>query len=165
MSAEQCYYFDTNALYKHYVSDKSETTIRRLSTTNTVYVSNLSYLETLSVLMKYFRQGKLKKKAVNRVIDQLKHDIGTTPRHRFQLVATPEGVFRDARALMIEYAMKYELSTNDALHIAMARTLTPPVIMVTSDGGKSDSGKMKGVCSQIRLEVFDPETTQAALTQ
>jgi predicted nucleic acid-binding protein len=155
MSDDQCYYFDTNVLFKHYVS--KETEIRRLSSTSAVvYVSNLTYLEVLGVLMRYFRQGKLRKRQIDSILDQLKRDIGTTSNHRFQLVSTQEGVFRNARKLIIEYAMIYELSTNDALHIAIAKTLTPVVIMVTSDGGKS-LGKMKGVCAKIGLGVFDPE--------
>jgi len=159
MSDDKCYYFDTNVLFKHYVS--KETEIRRLSSSSTtavVYVSNLTYLEVLGVLMRYCRQGKLKKRKIDSIIDLLKDDIGTTSSHRFQLVVTQEGVFRRARALMREYAMDYELSANDALHIAIAKTLTPEVIMVTSDGGKS-FGKMKGVCAEIGLEVFDPETS------
>ncbi len=155
MSINKRYYFDTNALFKHYVS--KETEIRRLSSsTAVVYVSNLTHLEVLGVLMRYLRQGKLKEKKIHSIIDQLQHDIGTTPRHRFQLVSTQEGVFRYARALMTKYAKNYELGTNDALHIAIAKTLTPVVIMVTSDGGKN-LGKMKGVCAKIGLEVLDPE--------
>jgi hypothetical protein len=60
---------------------------------------------------------------------------------------------------MIDYANELALGMNDALHIAMAKTLTPPVIMVTSDGGKG-IGKMKGICAKVDLEVFDPEKTE-----
>ncbi len=156
MSEQKCYYFDTNALIKHYISQDQETTLRRLSTTATVYISNLTYLEMLGVLMKFFRKKEIKRKHLNSIIEQLKRDIGTTSRHRFQLITTQEGVFQKARALMIRYAEKYELGTNDSLHIAMASLCNPPVIMVTSDGGKNE-GKMKGICKEINLHICDPE--------
>jgi len=156
MSEQKCYYFDTNALIKHYISKDQETALRRLSTTATVYVSNLTYLEMLGVLMKFFRKKEIKRKHLNSIIEQLKQDIGTTPRHRFQLMTTQEGVFQKARALMMKYAATYELGTNDSLHVAIASLCTPSVIMVTSDGGKND-GKMKGVCKEIKLSAYDPE--------
>lgn len=156
MSDNKCYYFDTNVLHKHYVSEKAETDIRRLSINATVYVSNLAYLEVLNVFMRHYRQKQLKNKKLHSIIERLEHDIGTTSRHRFQLVVTQEGIFRYARALMMEHATTFELSANDALHIAIAKTLTPAVIMVTSDGGKG-AGKMKGVCAKIGLEILDPE--------
>jgi len=156
MSDNKYYYFDANVLYKHYVSEKAETGIRRLSTTATVYVSNLAYLEVLGVFMRHYRQERLGKHKVRSLVKRLKRDIGPTPDYRFRLVTTQEGIFRYARALMTEYAMIYELSTNDALHIAIAKIHSPPLIMVTSDGGKG-SGKMKGVCAKIGLEILDPE--------
>ena len=155
MSNDKCYYFDANVLFKHYHSEKPEIEIRCLSINHIVYVSNLGYLEVLGVFMRYLRQNKLKKRTVDRIIERLQHDIGTSSRDRFQLVPSQEGIFRDARTLMTQYAKDYELSCNDALHIAIAKTLTS-VIMVTSDGGKS-LGKMKGVCAKVGLEVFDPE--------
>lgn len=166
MCPEKSYYFDANALLKFYGLDKeldnSEifTAIRRLSINHTVYVSNLTYLETLGVLMKRVRhpkdRQKIDRRKLNQLIDQMKRDIGATQRHRFQLIPAQDGIFRSARALMTEHANKYELGVNDALHIAMVKTLTSSVIMVTSDGGKR-AGKMKGVCAEIGLEVFDPE--------
>lgn len=156
MSELQRYYFDTNALIKHYISDKSETEIRRLSCNATVYISNLTYLEFLGVVMRFFRSKELKKKQLSKIIERIEHDIGTNARHRFQLITTQENVFREARNLMRNYGTKYELGTNDALHIVMARAMTPVVIVVTSDGGKN-SGKMKGVCKEIGLAVYDPE--------
>lgn len=166
MCTEKSYYFDANALLKYYGLDKERdnseiyTAIRRLSTNHTVYVSNLTYLETLGVLMKRVRhpddRQKINRRKLNPLIDQMIRDIGATERHRFQLIPAQDGIFRTARALMIEHAHKYELGTNDALHIAMAKTLNPSVIMVTSDGGKR-AGKMKGVCAEMGLEVFDPE--------
>lgn len=161
MSDKKRYYFDTNALYKHYIFEQQPTTIHELSDNHHVFISNLTYLEMLNVLMRHVRTKKIRRKSALRVMRKLEEDIGTTPRHRFQLVAAPEGIFRTARVLIAEYAVKYELSTNDALHIAIAKSLDPAVIMVTSDGGKG-AGKMKGVCAEIKLVVFDPETKNLA---
>ncbi|MDD2814122.1 MAG: type II toxin-antitoxin system VapC family toxin [Thiotrichaceae bacterium] len=159
MADEKCYYFDNNVLVKHYIPEKSETEIRRLSSDAVVYISNWTYLELLGVLMRFFRSKEIKKKKLHSVIEQIKHDIGTSSRHRFQLITVQESAFHDAGKLILAHAMTYELSANDALHIAMAKMI-PHAVMVTSDGGKN-SGKMKGVCHSIGLAVLDPEISDA----
>jgi predicted nucleic acid-binding protein len=178
------YYFDTNALYafyrdgmsltkhpnyKHYQDMKGGPIVVNLvkSSATTIYVSNLIYLEFLGVLMRHERtqrSGKweLKRKEVDCLIERLKEDIGTTARHYFQLVPTMDGVFQEARTLIIEHARRGQcaLGTNDALHIAIAKLMQPKVILVTSDGGgqRGDTfAKMKCVCQRIGLEFFDPE--------
>lgn len=149
--------------YQHYQGMKGGLIVRRLtSSTATVYVSKLTYLEFLSNLMRHERTKELRVKEVNNLIDRLKKDIGTTARHRFQLVPTMDGVFQYARALMLRHARKNQcdLGTNDALHIAIAKLMQPEVILVTSDGGKQRGdtfAKMKCVCQRIGLAFFDPE--------
>ncbi len=178
------FYLDTNALYafyrdnrvsltkhpnyQHYQDMKGGLIVRRLSSsTATIYVSNLTYLEFLSNLMRHERtqrngQWELSRREVNLLRERLKKDIGTTARHRFRLVPTIDGVFQYGRALMISHARRKqcELGTNDALHIAIAKLMQPKVILVTSDGGgqRGDTfAKMKCVCQRIGLEFFDPE--------
>lgn len=163
MTDEKCYYFDTNVLLEHYHSEKYQlqTEIRRLSGDNSVvYISNLTYLELLGVLMRYHRDKKIRKKPLDRIIEQVERDVGTSSRHRFQLVPAQEGIFHAARILMRTYGENYALGTNDALHIAMAKMI-PNAVMVTSDGGRKNR-KMKGVCHSIGLEVLDPELPDPA---
>lgn len=155
MSEQNCYYFDTNALIEYYISEDQETslqaTLRHLSSTAMVYVSNLAYLEMLGVLMKLFRAQRIKRKHLNSIIERLKKDIGTTSRHRFQLITIQEEAYQKAQELMIKYAATYRLSTNDSLHIAIASLHNPPVIMVTFDK------TVKDFCKEIKLNTYDLE--------
>lgn len=183
--ATERYYLDTNALYAFYRQDMASLAkhsnyqhyrelrggrfIRRLSSGSaSVYVSDLTYLEFLGNLMRHERtqhngRWELSPREVKRIINRLKKDIGRTARHRFQLAPPIDDVvFRYARALMMDHARRYtcELGTNDAIHIAIAKLMEPPVILVTSDGGKKrgpNSAKMKCVCDRIGLQWLDPE--------
>jgi predicted nucleic acid-binding protein len=169
MSDTVLYYLDTNAFSKYYVLDKSDTPegeevqrraqerIRALATANApLYISNLTHLEFLGTLMKKCRDHKLKYRAITKILDQLEKDIGSEAYHRFQIIPVQAGIFSEARRLMVSYGKNYALGTNDALHIVMAKTFSPEMTMVTSDGGKSD-GKMKGVCRELGLNILDPE--------
>ncbi|MEN9849159.1 MAG: hypothetical protein RL368_1899 [Pseudomonadota bacterium] len=157
MSDTVLYYLDTNAFFKFYFSpdEISKAQIRTLATDGaTLCISNLTYLEFLGMLMRKYRNNELRKKTLGKIVAQLEEDVGTE--RRFHIIPVQEDIFSEARRLMLRYGGDYALGTNDALHIVMAKTFSPEMIMVTSDGGKSD-GKMKGVCRELGLNIFDPE--------
>lgn len=184
MSMER-YYLDTNALYAfyrdgmgtlqrkhpHYQAMTGGEKVRELSETAQVYISELTYVEFIGRITRHSRtsiaQGsnkmELKKREIDTILEALRKDIGHSARHRFQLVPVAEDAYRYARELMLNHARgkgACGLDTNDALHIATAKMLQPPVTLVTSDGGKSrglNTAKMKCACDCINLKYFDPE--------
>ncbi len=149
MSSSKCYYFDTNPMVKYYSfkNEKGVEIVRQLVATQTIYISNLTLLEFLNVLMKSFRDKRINKKVLLRVSQQLNSDVI----EKLNLIKNPENVFQFARDLMFQYATSSALSTNDALHISIAKLMQVQPIMVTSDR------VIKNICTQIQLATFDPE--------
>lgn len=97
--------------------------------------------------MKSFRDKRINKKVLLRVSQQLNSDVI----EKLNLIKNPENVFQFARDLMFQYATSSALSTNDALHISIAKLMQVQPIMVTSDR------VIKNICTQIQLATFDPE--------
>jgi len=170
------YYLDTNALYAYYRGDmrgivhperqlRGCAAIQALAETDAViYVSSLTYVEFVGRLLRHERGKEIKLKHVNAILERMRQDIGRNARHRFHLVPIDDSIFIEAQTLMLSHARRNacSLDTNDAIHIAVAQKLPPPVSMVTSDGGTKKNendraAKMKCVCEAISLEVFDPE--------
>ena len=165
------YYLDTNALYAYYRDGmkrllflepqlKGTAVIQALSNENLLFISSLTYTEFLGVLLRHERGGELRKAAIENILRRLRDDV--VHRGTFQLVPVNDALFQEAQTLMLNYARKNgcSLDTNDALHLAIAKNIQPPVIIVTSDGGKKrgdNLSKMKCACERIGLQFFDPE--------
>jgi len=170
------YYFDTNALYAfyrhkmvsllrnpryaNYLDLQGGAFLQQLVKQNTeIFVSRLTCLEFISVLLKHERGKELKKvHEVDPLLALLKHDI----EHTFRLEPQTEDTFLKAQELLLKHARRggCALETNDAIHIATAMLMQPQAVLVTSDGGKqrgTNFSKMKCVCQRIGLEFFDPE--------
>ncbi|MDM8547580.1 PIN domain-containing protein [Candidatus Venteria ishoeyi] len=144
--------------------------VQGLSETAQAHISALTGDEFLKCMMSHSRKHskssnkmELRKLEMDTILEALRKDIGHSARHRFQLVPVAEDAYRYARELMLNHARgkgACGLDTNDALHIATAKMLQPPVTLVTSDGGKSrglNTAKMKCACDCINLKYFDPE--------
>jgi predicted nucleic acid-binding protein len=56
-------------------------------------------------------------------------------------------------SILLQYARRFSIGTNDALHLAILQTLNHQAIMVTSDGS------MQHVCERLQIPFSDPEKT------
>jgi len=152
------YYFDANALFKYYQDEKGALKIRRLVTLapNSVLVSQLSLLECFGIVVKRYRQKLLKRKNVKTMFKHLRKDARLNTQHRpFEIIEMPEGVFRMAENILLQHALTFDIGSNDALHIAIVKTLQSQSlspILVTSD--KS----MQRVCERLSIAFYDPES-------
>lgn len=148
------YYFDANALFKYYRDEEGSLNVRRLvSNAKPIYISPLTWLECQSVLKQKQRQGQLKPRAIRQVWNRLRDDVSqssSTSRFFYEL-PIPDGCFRQAGNLLLEYAGQFSFSANDALHVAIACLLPDKPVFVTSD--KS----LKLLCNEIKLPCYDPE--------
>ena len=148
------YYFDANALFKYYRDEAGSTEVRRLvSSAKPIYISPVTWLECQSVLKKQQRQGKLKPRVVRQVWNRLRDDVSqsVTTLRPFCELPIPDGCFRQAGSILLEYAGQFQFGANDALHLAIASLLPDKPIFVTSDQS------LKNVCNNIRLLCYDPE--------
>jgi len=152
------YYFDANALWKFYRDEKGDLNIRRLvsNSAHPILISLLTRLEFVSVLMKYFRQGHLKRRALNRIVERLIRDTRSGTKTRpFLLVSLPPASFQLAESFLLQYADKLDIGSDDCLHLAIVTKLKlniPTIIMVTSDNS------LQKACEKIDITVYDPET-------
>jgi predicted nucleic acid-binding protein len=175
------YYLDTNALYayyrddmrglqqqpgyQHYATLQGTEVIQALAETDAVlYVSSLTTVELVGQILRHERGKQIKSKHIDAILQRMRQDIGNHGRHRFRLIPVTDAVFAAGQELMLKCARRHGhncgLDTNDALHIAVAQSLPPPIKLVTSDGGKAKGeklAKMKCACQCIGLDFFDPE--------
>jgi predicted nucleic acid-binding protein len=151
------YYFDTNALIYYYVgSDNSRTQdrLRQLIREHTMYVSSLTAIEYIQVLLKKQRKKELRRAKLQKLIKHLKDDLqaaSTSPVH-FAVLRVPEDVFKRAETLLLQHE-RSDVGVIDCLHIAIVekeRDRISDLTLVTSDKG------IKDVCDVIKLPVFDP---------
>jgi len=151
------YYFDTNALYKYYRGgEKGVEVLERLVAQSLNFVSPLTQLEMIQVLLKEQRRGNLKKKAVRQFVEKMRRDTTGDIRSErpFKMIDFPSVCFERATALLLLHGGQFDFGSLDALHIAIGQWLQadhPGVKMVTSDRG------VKAVCERIKLPCFDPE--------
>lgn len=150
-------YFDAAALFKYYRDEKGSLNIRRLVTNGfgPIVLSPITVLEFISVLMKCYRKGQLKKKGLRNIIKRLRRDTGHNSRGRpFTILAVPDGSFKKAEIILLQYATLYGISANDSLHLAIAQSLSIGCVnfaIVTSDHS------MKDVCIRVGIPFYDPE--------
>lgn len=144
------YYLDTNALWKFYRDEQGDLELRRLvsRSPSQVLLSPMTVIEFVSVLMEYYRKRLLKRKQVNTIAKRLRRDsaVGRTNRP-FQVIPVPEGAFREAEGILLQYADRYSFASNDALHLAIVirQSVNDPVVLVTSDGAFKNAAQQKGV--------------------
>ena len=122
MPEDVLYYLDTNALWKFYRQEKGGLAIHRLvaRSPSQVLLSPMTVIEFVSMLMEYYRKGLLRRKHVNAIARRLRRDsaVGRTNRP-FQVIPVPEGAFREAEGILLQYADRYSFASNDALHLAI----------------------------------------------
>ncbi|KHD07854.1 hypothetical protein PN36_13200 [Candidatus Thiomargarita nelsonii] len=154
------YYFDANALLKYYQDEDGSLKIRRLvsNSSTPILISSLTSLESLSVVMKSYRQGVFKRKKVKHIVNRLRRDreADLSRKNRlFKVVPMPEDTFRLAENILFQQAFTFDIGSNDALHVAIVKELQSQfsIILVTSD--KS----MQNVCERLSIPFFDPEAT------
>ncbi len=149
------YYFDANALFKYYQDEKGSLRIRRLvaRTPHPILVSELTLLECFSIAVKRYRQKHLKKKVVRNMLKHLRKDV-CAPIRPFNIILMPDGLFRLGENILLQYALTFDIGSNDALHLAIVKKLQlqPSPILVTSDNS------MQKVCEQLSIPFYDPET-------
>lgn len=149
------YYFDANALFKYYRDEEGSLNVLRLvSSAKPIYISPLTWLECQGKLKKEQRRGELKPRAVRRVCNRMRDDISTksfATSRPFCEIPMPDGCFRKAGSILLEYAGKFQFSANDALHVAIASLLPNKPVFVTSDRS------LKNVCNNIGLSCYDPQ--------
>jgi len=144
------------ALWKFYQDEKGDVNIRRLvaRSPSQVLISSLTMLEFIGVLMKYYRQGFIKRRHVRAIAQRLRRDsaVGRTNRP-FQVIQIPDGSFREAQGILLQDGSHYDLQANDALHLAIVVKLgvADSVVLVTSDGALQNTAQRRGV------DWYDPE--------
>jgi len=150
------YYFDANALIKYYKSEEgSDQIVDLVKTMKPILISQLTFLETISVFIKFRRKKLIRKRQLDDIVKLLKQDIEYDEKiSSFQMIAMPEGIFQLAESILLENA-DAAIQTNDALHLAIVKKQINQTIMVTSDGA------MKNVCERIEIESYNRESTLA----
>ncbi len=157
---KQRYYFDANALWKFYRPGRKEDGSQRIrylvsNEADPILVSPLTLLEFFGILMKYRRKRLLKSKAVRKLARLVRHDTGTdTKKRSFAKILMPDGSFRLAENTLLQYAYTSDISSNDALHLAIVKKLHthfPVIVLVTSDNS------MKHICEKLEISCYDPQ--------
>ncbi len=155
------HYFDANALIKYsplknYKQEKSIENIELLVKNSTIpiLISSLTLLETYGVLIKSFHQKILgvkgRRKRLDKIISMLHKEL--QDKKHFCILPPPiSDTFGKAQSILLEHATRFAIGSNDALHLAIVLQQFPKPTLVTSD--KS----MKNVCSELEIEVYDPE--------
>jgi predicted nucleic acid-binding protein len=107
------------------------------------------------VLMRWYRKNQLKKKGLRKVVRRLRRDIGSlSTRRPFTVLPIPEGSFKIAESILLQFASSNQIGANDSLHLAIAKCLQlsrPDSTIVTSDQ------PMKNVCGKEHIVFYDPE--------
>lgn len=155
------YYFDTNALWKFYQDQKGDMNIQRLvaRSQSQVLISPLTLLEFFGVLMKYYRKKSIRRRDVHAIAKRVRRDSTVGKSNRpFQVIQVPDGSFREAEGILLQYGNSYDLQTNDVLHLAIVvsfqNQLATSLALVTSDHVLKNVAQRKGVIW------YDPETTE-----
>ncbi|MDZ4763160.1 MAG: type II toxin-antitoxin system VapC family toxin [Chloroflexota bacterium] len=163
------YYLDANALVTYYIETEGATgkqNLRRLVSDHQAYISPLTQLEFVHVLMKFTRKGLLRLSNAKSYVKELISDTqvtGQIVRRPFRMIDLPDGVFKRAERLLLDNG-DLSIGSADMLHIAIIEKQRAQIIdltMITSDGGATD-GKMKKVCQKIGIPFFDPELSDYA---
>lgn len=158
--SDKKFYFDANALWKYYRDEKGSLAIRRLvsNSSDPILISYLTRLECFSVLLKQFRQGHLKRKWVNKLVQRLRRDTNPDTKIRpFTIVTWSDHTFRLAEGSLLQYADRWGIGSHDSLHIAIAIHLQASfqsITFVTSDRS------LKEVCQELKLPTYDPEISE-----
>lgn len=151
------YYFDTNAFWKYYYDQKGALEIRRLVSSSgfQVFISQMTLLECLGVLMKYYRKKLIKRRELNSILKRIRRDVGTRNTHRpFSLILLSTKKFQVSEQILLNYADRHAIQTNDALHLAVALDIANngnEIIFVTSDNA------LYHVATSHTLSCFNPE--------
>ncbi|MCK5521768.1 MAG: type II toxin-antitoxin system VapC family toxin [Thiomargarita sp.] len=118
------YYFDANALFKYYQDEKGSLRIRRLvaRTPHPILVSELTLLECFGIAVKRHRQKRLKKKVIRKMLKHLRKDVCAQVRP-FTLIFMSDGLFHLAENILLQYALTFDIGSNDALHLAIVKKL------------------------------------------
>jgi len=148
------YYFDTNALLKYYDVNGNELGVENVrnlvESEKQVLISELTILETISVLKKKQRTNPNRKKYFRKTIDFILIDI----KSKFINIPVPEKSFEEAQNILLTYG-DFDVGSLDVLHAAIVNNLRDSVHFVTSDG--SGGGRLIGVCKKLQISVYDPE--------
>lgn len=123
---------------------------------STTYLSSLTIAEFVGVLQRLVRTGTLRKSSVEQLYKRVRRDIGTTYRP-FRVVDWSAQTFIEANRILLQYAGRHAIGTNDGMHLAIAclaaRTLDG-LTLVTSDRA------MQAICDKLKLPFVDPETKE-----
>jgi len=147
------YYFDANALIKYYKSEKgSDQIIDLVKIAKPILISQLTFLETISVFIKFRRKKLIRKRQLDDIVKLLKQDIEYDEKiSSFQMISLHNDIFQLAESILLENA-DAAIQTNDALHLAIVKKQINQTIMVTSDNS------LKNVCERIEIESYNPES-------
>jgi predicted nucleic acid-binding protein len=160
------YYLDANALVTYYIETegaKGKENLRRLVSDYPTYISPLTQLEFVHVLLKFVRKGLLRLSGAKSLVNELNADVRieqAVNRRPFAMLDMPDGIYKRAERLLLDNG-DLSIGSADMLHLAIVekkRLIIPDLTMITSDGGTSD-GKMKKVCRNIGIPFYDPEMT------
>lgn len=152
------YYFDTNAFWKYYYNQNGALEIHRLVTSSDtqIFVSQITLLECIGVLMKYYRKKIIKRRELNSILKRIRRDVGTINRHRpFSLVTISTNKYKISEQILLSYADRHAIQTNDALHLAIALELASnghDITFVTSDNA------LANVATAHTMPCLNPES-------
>ncbi len=141
MNIDCLYYFDTNAMIKFYSGQNGTLYLRRLVSTCiiTPMVSNLTLLELIGVLARFYRKKTIKKHQLLKAVKQIKRDCKyNKPNSKFNVSYIEPIDYFTAQSILLESGTVNSIQTNDALHLAFAirikKKVSQDTCMVTSDG-------------------------------
>ena len=150
---EKPLYLDANALIRYYSKEEGTLSIRRAFSVskNEIFISSLTILEFLGVIVKFRRSGKLRKYELKNIVKRLRRDTNKYGSNRtFTHIKFPKSCFKLAETLLIGIAENVSIGANDCIHVAIVKNSEIEMRMVSSDTG------LKKICSKINIEVFDP---------
>ncbi|MCU0499855.1 MAG: type II toxin-antitoxin system VapC family toxin [Anaerolineae bacterium] len=154
------YYFDTNALYKHYYADEERGApfVKHLVkvSQHPILISTLTETEYLVCLLKAMRDKKLQPNQVKRLFERHLTDVSEKNdpliQRSFLRVPLQPDYYWQARELLMHYG-GISIGTLDALHLALVKHLNIhfEMCMVTSDQG------VLRVCKDLKIATLNPE--------
>ena len=141
------YFIDTSALTKRYIPERGTSWLIREIEGQTIFVSELTSVEMISVLARNWREKRLSQSHYEKLESELDYHLKT----EYLIVELQREIFTDSRALL----KKHPLRTLDALQLACAlyvvNTLNLQPVFVCSDQRLLQAAAAEG------LSVENPE--------
>ena len=147
------YFFDTNAIVKYYHIENGSEYINDLilNTSNIIFISNLSVVETISTFARKVRTNELAKSIFEKTQNKFFEDITA---NIFILKNLTHIHFQAALKLINIYATTYSLRTLDALQFAITKELQNNQSL---DYFVSSDQKLINIIKEENIECINPE--------